>query len=222
MTHATVLLEEAIATCDAAYLRALREAADMDVVILARKACLSAGQIRELESGEEGRYFYSETIKRQAYKRVLSVLGITLPPQSAPAPAAKGASSDDPSLKELDLLAEMSHRPSLSTPIAGYFRHALAQWQTHKPATGAVLLLLLLGAGWAIDGTWRTPNDRPRAEERLATQTPPSASKPMTPEAKPPLAAQPPAAASWVTAEQTTPPLLHKPRAPLPPTPCPR
>ena len=204
MTDPAVLLEDAIATCDAAYLRALRETADMDIVILARKACLSAGQIRELESGEEGRYFYSETIKRQAYKRVLTVLGITLPPQRAPASAAKVSSSDDPSLKTLDLLAEMNHRPSLSKPIVSYFRHAVVQLQTNKQTMGAFLLLLAV-AGLAIYEAQRTSNDRPRAEERLATQTPPSASTAMAPEAKVPLTVQPMVTAPLVVAEQASP-----------------
>jgi hypothetical protein len=195
---APLLLEEAIASCDAAYLRALREAVDMDIMVLARKACLSAGQIRELESGIHGRYFYSETIKRQAYKRVLTALGVTLPPQRALTSVSNVLPSHDAGLKALDLLADMSHRPSLSRPIVHHFRHAIVQLQKHKQVMGAFLLLLLALVGLAIYGPQRHTADHPMEENRLATTSPPSApsarllaSAAVVQEAKTPLIAQP-------------------------------
>ena len=55
-------------TCDPAYLRELREAAGMDLTVLARTACLSVAQVRELETDDSDNLFYSDAIKRQAYK----------------------------------------------------------------------------------------------------------------------------------------------------------
>jgi hypothetical protein len=66
--------------CDPIYLRQLREAAGVDILALARTACLSVAQVRHLEGvGEHGVMFYSPSIKRQAYKRVLMILGADPP-----------------------------------------------------------------------------------------------------------------------------------------------
>lgn len=64
--------------CDPIYLRQLRQAAGMEVMTLARTACLSVAQVRHLE-GEGDGMFYSSSIKRQAYKRVLMILGADPP-----------------------------------------------------------------------------------------------------------------------------------------------
>lgn len=64
--------------CDPIYLRQLRQAAGMEVMALARTACLSVAQVRHLE-GEGDGMFYSSSIKRQAYKRVLMILGADPP-----------------------------------------------------------------------------------------------------------------------------------------------
>ena len=65
--------------CDPTYLRQLREAAGMDLTVLARTACLSVAQVRQLETENSDNFFYSEAIKRQAYKRLLMILGQSLP-----------------------------------------------------------------------------------------------------------------------------------------------
>ncbi len=64
--------------CDPVYLRQLREAAGLAVTSLARTACLSVAQVRHLEGDGEGQ-FYSPSIKRQAYKRLLMILGAEPP-----------------------------------------------------------------------------------------------------------------------------------------------
>ena len=63
-------------TCDPAYLRQLREDAGMDLIVLARTACLSVAKVRQLESHDSDHLFYSDAIKRQAYKRLLMILGM--------------------------------------------------------------------------------------------------------------------------------------------------
>jgi transcriptional regulator with XRE-family HTH domain len=65
--------------CDPIYLRQLREAAGMDLSVLARTACLSVAQVRQLETEDSDNFFYSEAIKRQAYKRLLMILGAEPP-----------------------------------------------------------------------------------------------------------------------------------------------
>lgn len=136
----------------------------MDVLILARKACLSVGQVRELESGENGRYFYSDTIKRQAYKRVLMVLGVTPPTHPTPTPSTVVVSPDNARLEILDQIAAMSHRPALARPVVSAFHVMGQQLQKHKQPIGAFLLLLLALGGWVIDGTRRATEPTPTAQ----------------------------------------------------------
>ena len=75
--------------CDPALLKRTRQAVGMDEGVLARMACLSTAQVRQLEAGG-GSLFYSITIKRQAYKRVMMVLGAD-PPTHAPVVSAEQA-----------------------------------------------------------------------------------------------------------------------------------
>ncbi|CAN1544176.1 hypothetical protein MCEMAEM4_01903 [Burkholderiaceae bacterium] len=71
-------------TCDPTYLQQLRGSVGMDVVQLARIACLSVAQVKSLETGGDD-LFYSTAIKRQAYKRTLMILGAP-PPSSFAVP----------------------------------------------------------------------------------------------------------------------------------------
>ncbi len=73
-------------TCDPTYLQQLRGQVGMDVVQLARIACLSVAQVKSLELGSHD-LFYSPAIKRQAYKRALMILGAP-PPVAFPASEA--------------------------------------------------------------------------------------------------------------------------------------
>ena len=204
---------DAFANCDAAYLRALREAADMDLMILARKACLSVGQVRELESGKTGRYFYSETIKRQAYKRVLHVLGVT-PPHEAPEVPAHCIAPGDERLDALDQIAAMSHRPAINRPLFSAFHVAVNRLQQHKQTVGASLLLLLAVGGLALYGVPHATPSKPSEEARVATQQPTapptptqtvaSAPVPVPPEAKTPPTTLPVATAPPPATAETT------------------
>ena len=191
---------DAFTNCDAAYLRALREAADMDVLVLARKACLSAGQVRELESGESGRYFYSDTIKRQAYKRVLMVLGVTPPTHPTPTPSAGVVSADDARLEVLDQIAAMSHRPALARPVFSAFHVVGQRLQKHKQPVGAFLLLLLALGGLAIYGTRRATAHTPTVTAHAPAPSPAAiAAIPVIAETKTP--PQPVAATPAATAD---------------------
>lgn len=73
-------------------MQALREALGWDVLRLAQRCALSAGQVRQLEEGGESK-FYSPAIKAQAGRRALSCLeaaaGSILPaPALPPTPSA--------------------------------------------------------------------------------------------------------------------------------------
>ncbi len=56
-----------------AELKALREAAGVDLAVLARRLSLSAAQLKQLESGQ-GSLFYSPAIRRQAALKVYQYL----------------------------------------------------------------------------------------------------------------------------------------------------
>jgi len=65
--------------CDPQALCARVQAAGLDEARLARMACLSVDQVRQLMQGGES-LFYSAAIKRQAYKRLMVILGAAPPP----------------------------------------------------------------------------------------------------------------------------------------------
>jgi len=133
--------------CDPAYLRDLREAAGMDIYILARNACLSVGQVRELESGQNGHYFYSDTIKRQAYKRVAMLLGAA-PPQASTAQRVIEPPLDlDARLASLDSIAAMSHRPSMERSGLAALRPYIEKLTAHKSTIGLFVLVALAFGG---------------------------------------------------------------------------
>ncbi len=175
---------DAFVRCDASYLREMREASGMDLMILARKACLSVGQVRELESGKDGRYFYSETIKRQAYKRVLQVLGVT-PPREAPDVTTPSLSSDDPRLGSLDQIAAMSHRPTMNPSLFSAFQVVVDRLQPHRQSVGVSLLVLLAVVGLALYGPQRAAQSKPSEDTRVETKEA-ATSAPVPSEAKAP------------------------------------
>ncbi len=194
---------DAFVRYDATYLRELREASGMDLMILARKACLSVGQVRELESGKDGRYFYSETIKRQAYKRVLQVLGVT-PPREAPDVTTPSISSDDPRLGSLDQIAAMSHRPAMNRSLFSAFHVAVDRLHQHKQTVGATVLLLLAVGGLALYGTLRATTSKPTEDARVAAKEPATAPAPTQTAASAPVPSE--AKAPPLTLPVVTPP----------------
>jgi hypothetical protein len=104
-------------TCDPTYLQQLRGQVGMDVVQLARIACLSVAQVKSLELGNDD-LFYSQAIKRQAYKRVLMILG-------APPPVAFNASAE---IQAITPAAVAPASESLNQ-IADLTTHAVDDWK---------------------------------------------------------------------------------------------
>lgn len=98
--------------CDPRYLQTLRGQVGMDVVQLARIACLSVAQVKCLEAGED-ELFYSLAIKRQAYKRVLMILGAPPPvafvePEREEVPASPIPATVNESLNQI---ADLTTQP---------------------------------------------------------------------------------------------------------------
>lgn len=133
--------------CDPAYLRQLREAQGLEVMALARTACLSVAQVRHLEGEGEG-MFYTLSIKRQAYKRLMMILGAE-PPMAKPEEAAQAAQHGlDPlghqAIERIVALAEdtqpMQH--TSATQLVGLLGRAL--WL--KVAGLGLVLVIAVGA----------------------------------------------------------------------------
>lgn len=143
-------------TCDPVYLRQLREAAGMELHVLAKTACMSLAQVRELEQGTETGVFYSISIRRQAYKRLLMILGAEPPsvaPLDMPLPERQEHQAQ---LHNLDQIAAMSRLPSMVRSPWAPFSSLLHQLAVHKQVVGAggllVIAAVLLVLNWPQGG----------------------------------------------------------------------
>lgn len=128
-------------TCDPDYLRQLRAASGVEETWLARTACLSVAQVRQLEEGGES-LFYSPTIKRQAYKRLLMLLGAE-PPTVMVDPVAPAVPSVVNDLNEIIAMGEK--RLNDDHALAEFFQTLRYRIAQHKMSAGIVLALC--GAG---------------------------------------------------------------------------
>ena len=139
-------------SCDPAYLRELRESAGMDLTILARTACLSASQVRALETDHSDHLFYSEAIKRQAYKRLLMILGAEPPTVEVPEELRDAGKVADAHLSTLDQIVAMSQQPALNRSTIDWLRSGLAKLNKHKQFMGALLFLLVAVGLFTLHG----------------------------------------------------------------------
>ena len=129
--------------CDPMYLRQLREAAGMDLTVLARTACLSVAQVRQLETENSDNFFYSEAIKRQAYKRLLMILGAEPPTVEIVDELRDPARVAQAHLDTLDQIVAMSHQPAMNRTTKDVIFEGWNAVQSHKQMIGAMLLLLV-------------------------------------------------------------------------------
>lgn len=129
-------------TCDPVYLRELREAAGKDLAVLARMACLSVAQVRELETDESDELFYSDAIKRQAYKRLLMILGAEPPSVEVPEELRDASKVAQAHLNTLDQIVAMSHQPAINRSVTDMFGSGVAKLKAYKQVLGALLLLI--------------------------------------------------------------------------------
>lgn len=129
-------------TCDPHYLRQLREAAGIDVVVLARTACLSVAQVRQLEKGDSDNLFYSDAIKYQAYKRLLMILGAEPPTVEVPQELRDAGKVAEAHLNTLDQIVAMSHLPAINRSTSDVLAAGLEKFKEHRQVMGAFLLLV--------------------------------------------------------------------------------
>ena len=131
--------------CDPAFLRQLHEASGMDETHLARLACLSVAQVRQLASGGDS-LFYSQTIKRQAYKRLLMILGAAPPPHIDDPEVATAPAAPDLNPREtIDSIIALSHRDQYleHRPVADALQDLRLRIQSHLQPLAALLFLML-------------------------------------------------------------------------------
>lgn len=135
--------------CDPELLKRTRESVGMDERVLARMACLSTAQVRQLESGGGG-LFYSITIKRQAYKRLMMILGAE-PPTHAPIARADatseglGASGPDNHQDTIENIVALSRKSDylVRQPVKDFFLDLRYRLMAHRQFVGSFLFLLL-------------------------------------------------------------------------------
>jgi len=170
-------------TCDPQYLRALREAAGMDVFVLARTACLSVAQVRQLESDSDG-LFYSDAIKRQAYKRLLMILGAEPPTVEVPQELRDAAKVADAHLETLDQIVAMSQQPVLNRSSWDVLNAGFAKLKAHKQAVGALALLVAAVGLFLMQGPQGNSDAAPLASSTstsVVPETPPVVTPPLEP-----------------------------------------
>ena len=129
-------------TCDPHYLRELREAAGIDLFVLARTACLSVAQVRQLETDDSDKLFYSDAIKRQAYKRLLMILGAEPPTVEVPQALHDAGQVAQAHLNTLDQIVAMSHQPAINRSRTDVLVAGWTRLKAHKQALAAFLFLL--------------------------------------------------------------------------------
>jgi hypothetical protein len=142
-------------SCDPKYLRGLREASGMDLVVLARTACLSVAQVRQLESDDSDALFYSVAIKRQAYKRVLMILGAEPPTVHVPQALLDAAQVADAHLSTLDQIVAMSEQPSMNRSTSDTLSAGWAKLKAQKHTWGALVLLVSAVTLFVLHGPMR-------------------------------------------------------------------
>jgi hypothetical protein len=114
----------------------------MDHVVLARTACLSVAQVRHLETENSDGLFYSDAIKRQAYKRLLMILGAEPPTLEVPHELRDASKVADAHLNTLDQIVAMSHQPAISRSSSDVLATGLEKIKQHRQVFGALLLLI--------------------------------------------------------------------------------
>jgi cytoskeletal protein RodZ len=140
-------------SCDPQYLRQLRESAGMDLVVLARAACLSVAQVRQLESNDNDSLFYSDAIKRQAYKRLLMILGAEPPTVELPQELRDAGKVAQAHLNTLDQIVAMSHQPAIGRSTADVVSASVVKLKENKQVVGAMLLLVAAVALFVWNGS---------------------------------------------------------------------
>lgn len=151
-------------TCDPDYLRQLREASGVEETWLARTACLSLAQVRQLEEGGEG-LFYSPTIKRQAYKRLLMILGAE-PPSLIVDESTVSAPSV---VNDLNEIIAMGEKNLARTSVGDFFQTMRTRVSQHK---ASAVIVSIVGVAALVSLLMPLPG--PSAEETAVAKPEPT------------------------------------------------
>ena len=168
------MLELVWTTEHAATLKALRQAAGLDVTVLAKRNNLSATQVRQLEDGGESG-FYTPQIKWAVGRKLILALGgdFTEPTQAvleeaqaAPKPAVNAAKS----VPARTLVSSRSGSspvlpPLQAAPAEGSLKHGGGLWLSSLGLGGVVLV----GLVWVLHEPQRGP-----ATPLVTTESPPA------------------------------------------------
>lgn len=198
---------------DAETLKALREAAGLDIAQLASLANLSPGQVRQLEGGGDS-HFYSPSIKAQTMRRVLRLL------QNQPSEedmAAQAALEKVPkSVNVIDDIIRLSEKNFKDTIDTSLVRRPSSPYKALL-LVGAGLIVVFVLLHWQANQTepqnllteWVEPlkaNSASDVADPKEQEQPP----PPAPLAPPPVAPPPLAATSTVT-ETVSPSIVATP-----------
>jgi hypothetical protein len=190
-------------TCDPNYLRQLREASGMDWVVLARIACLSVAQVRQLETEGASNLFYSEAIKQQAYKRLLMILGAEPPSVEVPAELLDAGKVAHAHLDTLDQIVAMSQQPPINHSMADTLREWGQTLMHHKQSMASLMFFVLATVLYAFYGPSFSTNTAPalvKAPQDSASVA--SATAPVAvPVAEPAVLVTPPASVASVASK---------------------
>ena len=127
---------------DAAHLKSLRLAADLDHAQLALMANLSAAQARQLEEDSDS-LFYSPQIKAQSLRRVIRLLENAS--QEPPSLAVMEAPAPRSSASVIDDIIRLSEKNLKSQVVHSEVRRPGAAWSKLLGTWGLAALLLVLG-----------------------------------------------------------------------------
>jgi hypothetical protein len=131
-----------LARDDAAHLKSLRMAADLDHAQLALMANLSAGQVRQLEDDGDS-LFYSPQIKAQSLRRVIRLL------ETASQEQQHGPVIEPPvhrsSASVIDDIIRLSEKNLKSQVVHSQVRRPGGVWSKLFGVWGLALILLVLG-----------------------------------------------------------------------------
>ncbi len=116
-------LASAYERCDPAYLRQWYERQEIDESTLARTACLSLAQVRQLLQGGDS-LFYSAAAKRQAYRRLMLLLGADPPYAEGFEPPPQTTGNKPTGSQALAQIADFTdtHQYLEHQPVADFFR----------------------------------------------------------------------------------------------------
>jgi uncharacterized membrane protein YphA (DoxX/SURF4 family) len=114
---------------------------------------MSVAQVRQLETEGSDSLFYSDAIKRQAYKRLLMILGAEPPSVELPDAMRDPHQVAEAHLTTLDQIVAMSHQPTINRSASDVVKSGWSDLMMHKQALGALLLLVVSVVLFLLNGT---------------------------------------------------------------------